>query len=169
MYKIILPILLVLLILPPACRQRHGSDDNDRKLRDIRKLMSVYDIEAINFNVMERADTLFRVSGLFPEDSTKRLVYVANGNCSVCIASLINFLSTWERGLVLPEPTLVIKGANDELVKYYLMQQEGNWIGLPRATVPSDIYAQDGAYLIVNGRIINHIPWTIFSDKKSRS
>lgn len=161
MYKKILPILLIIIPMLSSCRSRAASMGIPEKLREIQKLLFVYDLDAIDFDAMERVDTLFLTPDIFSDDNIKRMAYVVTGDCSFCIASLMDFLATWESGDGLPEPALMIKGDNDELVKYYLAQQDKNYLMFPRKVIASDIYAQDGAYLIINGRIIKYIPWSI--------
>lgn len=136
-------------------------NNNKEKLFDIQKLMFIYDMNNIDFNSKERSDTLFRMSGIFPNDTSKQLVYVATGDCSICIATMMDFLITWNSGVELPIPTILIKGSNVELAKFYTAQEFGKDIHINIISIPHEIYAQDGVYLIVKRRILDYLPWTI--------
>ena len=65
-----------------SCRSRAASMGISEKLREIQKLLFVYDLDAIDFDAMERVDTLFLTPDIFSNDNIKRMAYVVTGDCS---------------------------------------------------------------------------------------
>ncbi len=154
--------IFFILALLHSCEINAANDFySDKKLRDIQKLMFIYNIDNIDFESKERADTLFHAAGIFNNEISRHLAYVTNGECSICIAALMDFLATWKNGKELPIPTILVKGTDAELVKFYVTQEYGDSHNFNIITISPDVHAQDGAYFIVNHRILGYTTWNI--------
>ena len=161
MKNIIIHILFIVSTLLLSWDISAADNDHYKKLLDIQKLMFVYNIDNIDFNTKERADTLFRKPDVFPHDTSRQLAYVATGDCSICIATMMDFLIIWSKGSGLPVPTILVKGPDVELVKFYIAQEFGQDFNFDIISIPPEIYAQDGAYLIIKNKILDSLPWSI--------
>lgn len=93
-------IFFILAILH-SCEINAANDFySDKKLRDIQKLMFIYNIDNIDFESKERADTLFHAAGIFNNEISRHLAYVTNGECSMNMvtattSTLLPFLQTF--------------------------------------------------------------------------
>lgn len=155
---IVLSLFLTAIFIH-SCNNAVSNDIWKDEIMAIKKLLFIYDSEIIDYDSKERADTLFRKTGLFPPDSARHLVYVSTGDCSSCIGDLMNFLFILEQDTTLPAPTILVKGDNDELLKYYLGETNKKYLSFKRHVISQDAYSPDGIYIVVRGRIIDYSPW----------
>lgn len=147
-----------------SCGNNKSNEEELRiteKTTALKKLLFVYNTDIIDYLSKERADTLFRIAGAFPNDYTKHLVYVVTGDCSVCISSLLDFLSVCKLNSKFPVPTIIVKDIDDELIKFYLNKTDKEYMNYSRFTISPDTYAPDGIYLIIRGRVIDYLYWNL--------
>lgn len=148
---------------------KQGVKDNTGKLR-IEKFYARGMFQ--NAEVLENqplVDTLFDYAVGFPNDTVVRMMYVSSGDCSVCIASMLDFLK--EYTFLKDELPLFVlfKAESRELLDYYIEKYDGDFeqknIGrianLKILTMSSFAESEDGLYLLKGNRVIEHMVWVI--------
>lgn len=158
-------ILLCVLTLSSCMDKNNGGAEGllQEKIIMLKKFFFIYDLECVDMTSRERADTTFMM--VLPEhkNAGPYIMYVATGDCSYCIGTVLDFLRVCAFvGEEQYRPNIAIKNSL-ELFRYYLKEDgledavyETEIIELPEGTnVP------DGMYLIYRNRIINYASWEI--------
>ena len=118
--RIVLYIFSFFLI--SACRGSHtgtACSTGDKKVFDLEFFYSSPGSKISPNSVS--GDTLFKYELDFPADTAVRtLVYVGSGDCSVCIAAMLDFLKTYSELKNDISLFLLLKAESRELLDYYI-------------------------------------------------
>jgi len=128
----------------------------------LKKFLFVYDTLAIDYKSHPCVDTLVSPLASFTNDYSSKLVYVATGDCSVCISSALSFLEEYQELDERPILVLILKSFSSEIFDHYYDQRvANNPVSLPERKAlklfcDEDCLAEDGAYLVISNRVIRH-------------
>ncbi len=140
------------------------------KVLNIESFAYVYDIHSIAFLRKAKIDTLFNFQVFFPNDSLKRLIYVADGECSSCIAQCLDFLISYSFTTIDDSSLFIIlKAQNRDLFEYYRksntekynQQKVEEILKIKLFVLKEACNAPDGLYLIINNSVVDYVPWKI--------
>lgn len=161
-------LLVLLSVVAVSCKSQDAMTAEQDKVRQIRFFTFVYDMECMDLGGRQRCDTTFWTASI-PDDQSIHLLYAVNGECSVCLSKALDFIDKW-LSIENPDsvPCIVLKG-REEYWQYYFSQfcQELSEEQLQKTgkidviSVPAEVYAPDGMYLIFKNRIIKYEEWKI--------
>lgn len=113
------------------------------------------------------ADTTFEYCIDFPKDTTYRLIYVGTGDCSICIASILDFLKEYSFTKDKLPLLILLKSDNAELFNYFreknkmifANENSSEIMNLPVILTSPTANAKDGMYLLCGNRISKYSAW----------
>ena len=115
-------------------------------------------------------DTWFKYALDFPADTAVRtLVYVGSGDCSVCIAAMLDFLKTYSEVKNDISLFLLLKAESRELLDYYISTDSADFCkdnisrikNLKVILAQPEIKVDDGMYLLAGDKIVRYSAWKI--------
>ncbi|HIR72531.1 MAG TPA: hypothetical protein IAB96_03230 [Candidatus Coprenecus pullicola] len=113
-------------------------------------------------------------SDFFSVDTDNRepiIIFVSVPDCSACIASTLDFITTYSHAdTELPPPLIALKEGDSDIFDFYQDKVAESADSITKAML-NDIYvlcgdwpsvnnAPDGAYLVYRNRVIAHLPWS---------
>ncbi len=128
----------------------------------------LYDTTDYNLMCTTKESTALFDYFTFPIDTIPRIIYVANGECSSCIAQTIDFLILCKNANGLNIPViLILKAYKSDLFNYSYDNHVTNNKKNDRHFVTyvlddEGITIKDGAYFIVNNHILKYMEWNIY-------
>lgn len=167
--RIVLYIFSFFLI--SACRGSHtgtACSTGDKKVFDLEFFYSTPCSEISPNSVS--GDTLFKYALDFPADTAVRtLVYVGSGDCSVCIAAMLDFLKTYSELKNDISLFLLLKAESRELLDYYISTDSADFCkdnisrikNLKVILAQPEIKVDDGMYLLAGDKIVRYSAWKI--------
>lgn len=99
------------------------------------------------------------------------IIFVSVPDCSACIASTLDFITTYSHAdTELPPPLIALKEGDSDIFDFYQDKVAESADSITKAML-NDIYvlcgdwpsvnnAPDGAYLVYRNRVIGHLPWS---------
>lgn len=108
---------------------------------------------------------------LSPEDDIALILFITSPDCSACIASTLDFLSTNSRSNTCPT-ILFFKEGNRDIYEFYKEQYTQQLDSTTQHYINHTFVisvgyseeannAPDGAYLLYRNRVINYMPWSL--------
>lgn len=133
------------------------------------ELLFIYDLNCIDLEARPLVDTALCLPVIFPNDSSKNILFYTDGNCSACISDLISFIteysfSDYRDSIRL---TVLLQSASLDLFEYYLNKSQTlinsdfdrSFTGLNIKSCQVEVPPLKGAYLIIHNRVVKYDPW----------
>lgn len=143
----------------------NGSEFGSNKLDEF---SFIYDINCIDLDTRPLADTTLLLPTVFPDDSSKHILFFADGNCSACIFNLITFLEDFSCSSHRDSlgVSVFLQATSLDLFEYYLekstLARDATFGEFQTATIKTCQVVsppKTGAYLIIRKRIIRYDSW----------
>ena len=152
-----------------------GSTDIDSsKIRRLEAFANI-DLEKAYASSLEDGNSFPDFSSAFtlsPEDDIALILFITRPDCSACIASTLDFLSTNIRSKNTCPAILFFKEGNRDIYEFYKEQYTQQLDSTTRHYINHTFVisvgyseeannAPDGAYLLYRNRVINYMPWSL--------
>lgn len=148
MKNVIITIVLALAIISCA-----GEKKNNVEIEFIKaSLMEYPDV------IKPLADTLFHHSVPIFKDKDEQFVYVANPECSFCIASAISCCNAWSQTGSESPFYFMTKSDYTELFEFYMERDCDKKV--PVFSSEDCSFLEDGLYTIRDGHVFSYSSWT---------
>lgn len=143
------------------------------KIRRLEAFTNI-DLEKAYASSLEEGNSFPDFSSAFtlsPEDDIALILFITSPDCSACIASTLDFLSTNSRSNTCPT-ILFFKEGNRDIYEFYKEQYTQQLDSTTRHYINHTFVisvgyseeannAPDGAYLLYRNRVINYMPWSL--------
>lgn len=157
--------------ISPSVIESTGIDSS--KIRRLEAFTNI-DIEKAYASSLEDGNSFPDFSSAFtlsPEDDIALILFITSPDCSACIASTLDFLSTNSRSNTCPT-ILFFKEGNRDIYEFYKEQYTQQLDSTTRHYINHTFVisvgyseeannAPDGAYLLYRNRVINYMPWSL--------
>lgn len=152
-----------------------GSTDIDSsKIRRLEAFANI-DLEKAYASSLEDGNSFPDFSSAFtlsPEDDIALILFITRPDCSACIASTLDFLSTNIRSKNTCPAIIFFKEGDRNIYDFYKDQYTQQVDSTTRNYINNTFIigvgyseeannAQDGAYLLYRNRVINYMPWSL--------
>ena len=155
--------------ISPSVIESTGIDSS--KIRRLEAFTNI-DLEKAYASSLEDGNSFPDFSSAFtlsPEDDIALILFITSPDCSACIASTLDFLSTNSRSNTCPTILFFKEGNRDIYYKEQYTQQLDSTTRhyINHTFVISVGYSEeannapDGAYLLYRNRVINYMPWSL--------
>ena len=104
------------------------------------------------------ADTLFHYSVPIINDKDEQFIYVANPECSFCIASAISCCNAWSQTSSESPFYFLTKSDYTELFEFYMERDCDKKV--PVFSSEDCSFLEDGLYTIRDGHVFSYSSWT---------
>lgn len=133
------------------------------------------DLEKAYASSLEEGNSFPDFSSAFmltPEKDMPLILFITRPDCSACIASTLDFLSTNSRSKNTYPTILFFKEGNSDIYEFYKDQYTQQIDSTTRNYINNTFVisvryseeannAPDGAYLLYRNRVINYMPWSL--------
>ena len=157
--------------ISPSVIESTGIDSS--KIRRLEAFTNI-DLEKAYASSLEDGNSFPDFSSAFtlsPEDDIALILFITSPDCSACIASTLDFLSTNSRSNTCPT-ILFFKEGNRDIYEFYKEQYTQQLDSTTRHYINHTFVisvgyseeannAPDGAYLLYRNRVINYMPWSL--------
>ena len=157
--------------ISPSVIESTGIDSS--KIRRLEAFTNI-DLEKAYASSLEDGNSFTDFSSAFtlsPEDDIALILFITSPDCSACIASTLDFLSTNSRSNTCPT-ILFFKEGNRDIYEFYKEQYTQQLDSTTRHYINHTFVisvgyseeannAPDGAYLLYRNRVINYMPWSL--------
>ena len=157
--------------ISPSVIESTGLDSS--KIRRLEAFTNI-DLEKAYASSLEDGNSFPDFSSAFtlsPEDDIALILFITSPDCSACIASTLDFLSTNSRSNTCPT-ILFFKEGNRDIYEFYKEQYTQQLDSTTRHYINHTFVisvgyseeannAPDGAYLLYRNRVINYMPWSL--------
>ena len=157
--------------ISPSVIESTGLDSS--KIRRLEAFTNI-DLEKAYASSLEDGNSFPDFSSAFtlsPEDDIALILFITRPDCSACIASTLDFLSTNIRSNTCPT-ILFFKEGNRDIYEFYKEQYTQQLDSTTRHYINHTFVisvgyseeannAPDGAYLLYRNRVINYMPWSL--------
>ena len=157
--------------ISPSVIESTGIDSS--KIRRLEAFTNI-DLEKAYASSLEDGNSFPDFSSAFtlsPEDDIALILFITSPDCSACIASTLDFLSTNSRSNTCPT-ILFFKEGNRDIYEFYKEQYTKQLDSTTRHYINHTFVisvgyseeannAPDGAYLLYRNRVINYMPWSL--------
>lgn len=157
--------------ISPSVIESTGLDSS--KIRRLEAFANI-DLEKAYASSLEDGNSFPDFSSAFtlsPEDDIALILFITRPDCSACIASTLDFLSTNSRSNTCPT-ILFFKEGNRDIYEFYKEQYTQQLDSTTRHYINHTFVisvgyseeannAPDGAYLLYRNRVINYMPWSL--------
>lgn len=157
--------------ISPSVIESTGIDSS--KIRRLEAFTNI-DLEKAYASSLEDGNSFPDFSSAFtlsPEDDIALILFITSPDCSACIASTLDFLSTNSRSNTCPT-ILFFKEGNRDIYEFnkeqYTQQLDSTTRHYINHTFVISVgyseeanNAPDGAYLLYRNRVINYMPWSL--------
>ena len=151
--------------ISPSVIESTGIDSS--KIRRLEAFTNI-DLEKAYASSLEDGNSFPDFSSAFtlsPEDDIALILFITSPDCSACIASTLDFLSTNSRSNTFKE-------GNRDIYEFYKEQYTQQLDSTTRHYINHTFVisvgyseeannAPDGAYLLYRNRVINYMPWSL--------
>ena len=144
------------------------------KIRRLEAFTNI-DLEKAYASSLEEGNSFPDFSSAFtlsPEDDIALILFITRPDCSACIASTLDFLSTNSRSKNTCPAFLFFKEGDRNIYEFYKDQYTQQIDSTTRNYINNTFIigvgyseeannAPDGAYLLYRNRVINYMPWSL--------
>lgn len=144
------------------------------KIRRLEAFTNI-DLEKAYASSLEEGNSFPDFSSAFtlsPEDDIALILFITRPDCSACIASTLDFLSTNSRSKNTCPALIFFKEGDRNIYEFYKDQYTQQIDSTTRNYINNTFVisvgyseeannAHDGAYLLYRNRVINYMPWSL--------